>query len=188
MARGLLRTSMRPTHDVILLIHLLRASVWVITWKIRHAPISVERLFSMTLTHGACMPDGTCKCDRGYTGQGGIQNQHSTDIETPPPPPPRICMSVHSAGKTCSDLDSSACSERPWWRAGLQSAVLGLRARRLPHGWELPLPPGMDTTGLLQAAGRRRTRAVGLQQRVGGVARPQQLLPSRACQISLAAT
>jgi len=22
----------------------------------------------MTLLSGACMPDGTCKCDRGYTG------------------------------------------------------------------------------------------------------------------------
>jgi len=29
-----------------------------------------------------------------WLGRGVIENQHSTDVESPPPPP-RICMSIH---------------------------------------------------------------------------------------------
>jgi len=45
-----------------------------------------------------------------WPGRGVIENKHSTDVESPPPPP-RVCMSIHPEGKSCSDLDSSAGSQ-----------------------------------------------------------------------------
>jgi len=41
-------------------------------------------------------------------GRGVLESKHSTRIEPPPPPPPpyvpRVCMSIHPVGKSCSDL------------------------------------------------------------------------------------
>jgi hypothetical protein len=34
---------------------------------------------------------------------GCVENNHSTDAESPPPPP-RVCTSIHTRGKLCSDL------------------------------------------------------------------------------------
>ena len=34
---------------------------------------------------------------------GLLRTKHSTDVESPPPPP-RVCMSIHPEGKSCSDL------------------------------------------------------------------------------------
>ena len=48
-----------------------------------------------------------------FSGRGGIETMHSTDVESPPPPPPRVCMSIHPEGKSWSDIGSSACSQRP---------------------------------------------------------------------------
>jgi len=36
-------------------------------------------------------------------GREVIQNKHSTDVESLPPPP-RVCMSTHADGKSCSNL------------------------------------------------------------------------------------
>jgi hypothetical protein len=36
-------------------------------------------------------------------GRGVAQNNHSTDVESTTPPP-RVCMSIHPRGKSCSDL------------------------------------------------------------------------------------
>ena len=40
-------------------------------------------------------------------GRGGIENKHSTDIESPSPPPLRFSMSVHPEGKSVSHVPSS---------------------------------------------------------------------------------
>ena len=58
--------------------------------------------FQRCATH----PDGV----NGGSGRGITENNHSTDVESPPPPPPRVCMRIHPEGKSCSDLDTSACS------------------------------------------------------------------------------
>ena len=36
-------------------------------------------------------------------GRGGVENKHSSD-DGSPPPPPHVCMSIHTEGKSCSDL------------------------------------------------------------------------------------
>jgi hypothetical protein len=46
------------------------------------------------------------------SGRGVIENKHSTDVHYPHPPP-RVCLHIHTRGETCSDLGSSACSQRP---------------------------------------------------------------------------
>jgi hypothetical protein len=48
-AGGVLRTSTRPT---LMILFLLRASVWAFTLKVSHAPISLEPVFSVTLLRG----------------------------------------------------------------------------------------------------------------------------------------
>jgi hypothetical protein len=52
-------------------------------------------------------------------GRGVIENKHSTDVESPPSPP-RKCMSIHTEGKSCSYIGSSACTNDPppWSFAG----------------------------------------------------------------------
>ena len=57
-------------------------------------------------------PDATLAA-MSIEARRGIENEHSTDVEstTPHLPPPRFCMSVHLEGskwKACSDLGSSA--------------------------------------------------------------------------------
>ena len=50
------------------------------------------------------------RAQRRRQGRGAVQNKHSTNVESPPPPP-RLCMSIHPEGKSCSCLGSSACSQ-----------------------------------------------------------------------------
>jgi len=93
-AGRVLRASTRQTLNLHLLI---RASVHVFTLKVSHALISVQRLVSMTLVLGAAAHGSVCRglrrrgvLVRGTAGQGGVENMHSTDVESPPsPPPPR---------------------------------------------------------------------------------------------------
>jgi len=57
--RGVLSTCTRPTLNLLLLLRILRASVWAFTLKASRAPISVECVFSMTVL--AIRPEGkTC--------------------------------------------------------------------------------------------------------------------------------
>jgi hypothetical protein len=41
---------------------------------------------------------------------GGIETQHSTEVESPTPLP-RVDMSIHTRGEPCSDLNARACSQ-----------------------------------------------------------------------------
>jgi hypothetical protein len=43
-------------------------------------------------------------------GRSVAESKHSTDVESPPAHP-RVCMSVHTEGESCSDLGSNACSQ-----------------------------------------------------------------------------
>ena len=65
-----------------------------------------------------------CGRRRRRQGRGGIQNKHSTDVESPPLPL-RVSMSIHPEGKSRSDLGSSAVS---------QSGPGGRAAGRAPGG------------------------------------------------------
>jgi hypothetical protein len=40
---------------------------------------------------------------RAEPGRGVHENKRSTDVEFTPPPP-RLCMSIHPEGESCSDL------------------------------------------------------------------------------------
>jgi len=57
-----------------------------------------------------CRRCGRCRrrrrCRRLLRGQGRrvIENRQSSDVEPPPPPPPCVCMSIHTQGKSGSDL------------------------------------------------------------------------------------
>jgi len=71
--------------------------------------------------------------DGGGSGGGGIENKHSTDVESTnrgvknkhsTEPGPRVCMSIHPACRSCSDLGSRVCSQRPFCLAALRAAGL----------------------------------------------------------------
>ena len=47
---------------------------------------------------------------KSFQAGGVLRTGHSTDVESPPSPP-RVCMSIHPEGKSCSHLGSSACSQ-----------------------------------------------------------------------------
>jgi hypothetical protein len=69
VARGVLRTSTHPTLN---LPFLLRGSVGAFTFKVIHAPISVEWLFSMTLLHGyRCIAEWVERWQLGARGAAG---------------------------------------------------------------------------------------------------------------------
>ena len=60
-------------------------------------------------------------------GREGIENRHSTDVEHSPTPP-RVCTSMRTQtdGRSCSDLGSSGCFQRPLCRAPLSDLFLGV--------------------------------------------------------------
>jgi hypothetical protein len=52
--------------------------------------------------------DETSPFKVGITLKAGGLLKHSTDVESPPPPLPytsRACVSIHTQGNSCSDLD-----------------------------------------------------------------------------------
>jgi len=67
-----------------------------------------------------------------YRGRGGIENWHSTDVESPPtPPPPCPYVRIHSEGESCSDLGRVRVLNDPSTRA--------LRRTRQQWGGSIPL-------------------------------------------------
>ena len=60
--------------------------------QVSRAPISVECLFSVTLLRGALQRAPGDHAAQALRGRGGIENKHSTDVDSPPPPPPRVCI------------------------------------------------------------------------------------------------
>jgi len=77
-------------------------------------------------------------CCLVVSGRGVHDNDHSTDVESPPPPPPRVCMSVYPEIKACSDLGRVLVLNDPAVRDGRCRVLLrrprGGGARRIMHG------------------------------------------------------
>ena len=49
---------------------------------------------------------GNADPNENTLGRGFTENQHAAGVESPPPAP-RVCMSIHPEGRSCSDLGSS---------------------------------------------------------------------------------
>ena len=62
---------------------------------------------------------------------GVIENKHSTHVESPPPPyTPRVCMSIHPKGKSCSNLGRVRVLNDPAARATWSSSARCTTRRR----------------------------------------------------------
>ena len=55
------------------------------------------------VVHDGTLLDGEMVVDEVAPGQGVLENKHSTDVESACCPP-RFCMSIHTQGKSCSDI------------------------------------------------------------------------------------
>jgi hypothetical protein len=97
---------------------------------------------------------------RAAAGRVVIENEHTTDVDSPPPPPPpRVCISIHPEGmKSGSDIGSNACTQSDagvagvtgmseCFRAAASHARVGpLRLSRVVLAWRVrcrvpPWPP-----------------------------------------------
>ena len=54
---------------------------------------------------------------RHERGRGGVENTHSTDVEVYPHPP-RVCKTIHPAGKSCFDPGHVVVPNDPGGRSG----------------------------------------------------------------------
>jgi len=63
---------------------------------------------------------------------GGVENEHSTDVESPLPPP-RVCMSIHFEERSCFDLGRVLVLNDPpaWWWARARAATTRVTGRGL---------------------------------------------------------
>jgi heme-degrading monooxygenase HmoA len=83
----------------------VRANAWLLLMR-------AEASLSHRGQGGSLVPPYSCRSVSLAHSPSQIENKHSTDVEHPPPLP-RVCMSIHTERKPCSDLSSSHCSQRP---------------------------------------------------------------------------